>query len=207
MKILLIILFPVILFSQTAKPCYILTGDSWHDSACKSAFNLGYGNEYNNYYEIAPFGITMNEILDSAKAHNCNMVLYSYTGASEFISLAKSKQIIMIMPTGANDTSTLINTLPSWMILTGAGDTANETAKTVEFFDTDIIDHLQHSSYSNYYIAGKIARLMDLKGISITQARYILRQNKSYSFKNGYGKLDLESAMNYILRNTKIFIK
>lgn len=172
------------------------------------AFDSGYAQHCTDYYSITAIGNTFDMILDSAIAHNCDMVLYSHSGAVSLMSIIASRNIMVFMPTGANDTSTLYTgSYPNNLILTGAGDTCNLSARTVEFYDTDIIDHLNRGSYSNYYIAGKFAYIMQLKNWSIQKIRSIARKVNGYkNIKNGYGKFNATAIINFC-RNSKLFIK
>lgn len=204
-KIIFILLFPVLLFAQ--KPCFV-TYEAEHDSLCRMAYDSGFTQHCTNYYSISASGNTFDVILDSAIANNCDMVLYSHTGAVSLMPIIASRNIMVFMPTGANsDTTLYTGSYPEHLILTGAGDTANETARTVEFYDTDIIDHLNHSSYSNYYIAGKFAYIMNLKNWSIERIRSIARKINGYNnVKNGYGKFNETAIINFC-RNSKLILK
>ena len=148
-----------------------------------------------------------------ASASGCQFYIKSYTGMSSLIATAllSYPDIQTIMPAGSNTPGDHIydsgGNLPN-IIVTGAGDNANETGYDVEFFSNDPItlettptDEQDLSSFSNGYIAGQLACIINTLQCSVWEARYRSRMTSSLSGNwvntNGYGKINVASAIAY----------
>jgi hypothetical protein len=153
-----------------------------HDDNVAEAFVLGY-NESGGNITASDVEVLLTAPLDFqagfdyCKANNIDVMVCSYTGASSKISIAQQNypDVTLFMPTGANETGEIYSgNIPQVIVLTGAGDTENETADNVEFISHDPIedDEQDYSSYSNGYIAGQIKYIADTLNCSIWEARY-----------------------------------
>lgn len=174
-----------------------------HDSDVYHAFVQGYnsaGGIFNplNVYHLQS-GVNQSSI-DTAIKYNCKIIIRSSTGMSSYINFANSNypNVLIFMPAGNNShVQVYTGTLPS-LIITGAGDTANFTGYNIEFWDIDPI-YGNASSFSNGYIAGKIAYIMDTKNCDVWEARYRARisTGNALTNENGYGKINITNALNY----------
>jgi hypothetical protein len=108
------------------------------------------------------------------------------------------------MPAGANTVGEIYsNPIIKNMCITGAGDTANETADDVEFIAPDPVysDPQDYSSFSNPYIAAQILFIAETLNCSIWEARQRARETGSkngiFHATDGYGFIDVKKAIEY----------
>lgn len=177
--------------------------NSQHDSDVYHSFVQGYnssGGVFNpaNSYHLQS-GVSQ-ETIDTALKYNCKIIIRSSNAMTGTIPIARLNypNVLIFMPAGSNSHTQVYNgTLPA-LIITGAGDTANFTGYNIEFWDVDPIFG-NASSFSNGYIAGKIAYIIDTKNCGIWEARYRARisTNKNLTNENGFGKINVTNALNY----------
>jgi len=155
----------------------------------------------------------------TALAAGCQLYLKSTTGMSGSIAaaLACYPALQVIMPAGSNTPNHHVydsgGVLPN-IIVTGGGDTQNETGYDVEFFSNDPVtieatpDEQDLSSYSNGYIAGLLTAIINTLACSIWEARYraqvtadrneVGRVSSFWEPKNGYGKINVNAAVAFV---------
>jgi len=180
-----------------------------HDSIVEECVKQGYidcGGNLNNITVIRSANSYLNQgFIDSLRNTGFNFLVRSTTGYGGFTiqSLAiNNPDILFIMPSGSNSHINTGNTL-SIIVATGAGDTANKTGYPIHFYDKDTTGQMA-SSYSNGYIAGKLARIKDSSKCSLSDAfNYAkLSTKQPFSPTNGYGKIDFSNAI-YMLNERK----
>lgn len=177
-----------------------------HELDVSTSFILGYesvGGLWTGSILIQTSSLSSS--LAYAKNNNYEMVIRSTSGMESYISVASSSypDVLTVMPAGHND-YILIYTgnIPQNILITGAGDVNNETGYNIEFFAPDPIGiEPDLSSFSNGYIAGQIAYIMDEVPCGHWEARYRAQQTAipgtSGSSFDGYGLIDINSAMAY----------
>lgn len=177
-----------------------------HDIDVASAFVSGYqstGGTWNG--TIIQRG---NENLASsiayATANNIRVIIRSVTGMSSSIATAESNfpNIQLFMPAGSNLNIEVYTGNLNAIIITGAGVNSNLTGYKTEFYGLDTISgNNNESSYSNGYIAGQICYIKDTLNCSFWEARLRARitgsQNNVYNNVNGFGKININDAINY----------
>ena len=133
---------------------------------------------------------TLNQnFIDSIEVLGYNLLVRSTTGYASYSTLADSNSILFVMPSGSNDHIDTEITLGS-IISTGCGVDSNITGYPIHFFDIDPVSGNQ-SSYSNGYIAGKIAYLADLLGITPQKVIYYAELLQTLGH-DGYGKFNTD---------------
>lgn len=175
-------------------------GDNTHRANTKQAFIDGYeciGGTWTDSIWV------YNADLASAFAYtdslSTEIVVRSTTGLTSYIALAESytPDVMTFIPSGSNSHTQVYNsggTLPD-LIVTGAGDAANETGYDVEFFSPDpITGEPDLSSYSNGYIAGVMMFLADTLNVTLWQVRDTLRARLggSWTTEDGYGLVNCD---------------
>ncbi len=146
----------------------------------------------------------------TALAAGCQLYLKSTTGMSGAIAaaLACYPALQVIMPAGSNTPNDHIydsgGVLPN-IIVTGGGDTQNETAYDIEFFSNDPVtveatpDEQDLSSFSNGYIAGQLTAITNITGCTFAEARTAARatgsRNGVWINTDGYGKINVGAAV------------
>ncbi len=175
-----------------------------HANLVLESFKMGYesGGE-------GPFPgviVTHGAIWDFAKVsfEQPDIWVQSYVGAvSQLPNLTTLyPTTTAFFPTGSNSLGELFpGSIPQLAVLTGAGDTGNETADNIEFYAPDPTGEQaqDYSSFSNAFIAGKIAFIATKRNCSIWEARYVSRITGSemsiFHPQNGFGKIDIQRAV------------
>lgn len=155
----------------------------------------------------------------AAVVAGCQMYIKSFTGMTGMIAsaLANYPSILTIMPAGSNTPNNRVYNSGGNMpviVVTGAGDDLNETGYDVEFYSNDPItpeatpDEQDLSSYSNGYIAGQLAYIVNTLECSLWEARFRAqvtatreeagRVTYNWEPKNGYGKINVTAAIAYV---------
>ena len=150
----------------------------------------------------------------TALAEGCQLYIKSTTGMEPLIAeaLLSSPGIQVFMPAGLNVPGTHVydsgGVLPC-IIVTGAGDEANETAYDIEFFANDPItpeaipDEQDLSSFGNGYIAGQITAITIITACTTEEAREAARatgtRNGVWIAADGYGKINVGAAATLII--------
>ena len=181
-----------------------------HGSNVKSAISTGYGSDISseiNLVESESYSIAQVKA-DMLIAYNAGYELFvsSAYGADNFLTEAKSYYPTMLcaFPNGINtfgenpsQGSSL--QIPELLIVTGSGDTNNVNGYPIEFFDEDPTE-ADASSFANGVIAGKLLKIKDGRGSHWTDAVQSARATSSLSTldtEDGYGIIDIDSAINY----------
>lgn len=174
---------------------YILS----HDTITVNSFKASYPDFQGSY----GWG---TKSISQAVNEGYSVYIYSYVGAKRLIDSVQSNydSILVCGAAGSNSNIQVYNSnsqLPV-VVMTGGGDANNETGYDIEFFDNDPTGHEPDlSSYSNAYIAGKIAKIKYTLNCSWWEARYRARvtasRNGVWSNENGYGVIDVTAAINY----------
>lgn len=142
-------------------------------------------------------------------------LVYSYGGLSFHITQAMSiyPATQMFMPLGSNESILLPNPSTIPVIITcGAGTTFNETGygPGLEFFDSeDQGQSINHSSFSNGKIAGKIMNIRNTLSCSFWEARFRARitadrtlithpEGEYWNSQNGFGKINVQAAIDFV---------
>jgi hypothetical protein len=175
--------------------------DSGHSDLVEQAFLAGY-NAYGTFAGTIEKRIEdLSVSLSYAQANSFEIVIRSITGMSSSITLALTRYpgVQVIMPAGSNNFQQIYNSggnLPN-IIVTGAGDTENETGYDIEFFAPDIITtEPDLSSFSNAYIAGQLAYIADTLTVNLWTARYLARiAGNEWTAENGYGLINVAEAI------------
>ncbi len=206
--ILTVFIINVPLFAQQVTKVLVSGLGGQHDLDVKSAFEMGY-ESYNGttfsgsidlYYDN---GFDARNSFIYADANGYNVIVRSTTGLANVINQAVNYPgISVFMPAGSNSFVRVFsgNVEESPVLITGAGDTNNETGYDVEFFSIDPITiEPDLSSFSNGYIAGEISYLANEVNQSIDQVRPLARTTASnrgtYDQYDGYGQVDVETAL------------
>ena len=180
-----------------------------HDLDVQTAFEQGYAS-----YNGATFSGTITQYYDAgtsssfqyASDNGYQMIVRSTTGlGSAIVTAASYPAIQLVMPAGSNSYvyvfSGDIETCP--VIVTGAGVDNNATGYKVEFFAPDPITGTNLSSFSNGYIAGELAYLANSLSKTIQEARVIARESirgdSGPTLFDGFGKINIQSAIDYAL--------
>lgn len=175
-----------------------------HDDDVESSFILGYRSTGADWAGTTTKRVeTLEESLIYAQANDYDCVIRSTIDMSEFISTADVyyPTVQTFMPAGSNEhievySGSLVN-----IVITGCGVTSNLTAYNTEFYSIDPLSQNNLSSYSNGYIAGQIAYIKDSLNCSFWEARYRARVTSSrstnYTGENGYGSINIASAIAY----------
>lgn len=152
---------------------------------------------------------TMQQDFQYAFDNNILFVVRSTTGISTFITEAQNfyPDVLGIIPAGANTPGEIFSLpIPQIVCVTGAGDTANETADNIEFFDNDPQtaettdpDEQDLSSFSNGVIAGKLYEIIARRNCGHWEARWCTQQTASengvWHETNGYGIINVTAAV------------
>lgn len=215
MKNFLIGIFFIILYTSSyAQVTKVIVGgfanDSLHNQDVKLSFLEGY-KSYDNEEFPGIVDVGMGSVLqtyDYADANGYQMLIVSYPfPPSYWASQAPYYPDVMgCFPAGSNqhilrfDDS--IATLPPNIIITGAGDTINMTAYKLNFFDIDPLSSNNSSSFSNGYIAGKLAYIMNHSQAvnpSWADINNVCTQTSSrngmWDLEDGYGIVDIAHAL------------
>jgi hypothetical protein len=183
-----------------------------HDQDVGEAFIRGYQSNaarYSGNLFINNFGYENTETaLAYANTNNYEIVIQSTIGADQRKVIANRyyPNVMLFMPAGANNSQYVYSgsatSNNNSIITTGTINNLSQnniTGYNIEFSDLDVIDNAGHSSYSNGYIAGKIAYIKDWYKCSFWEARYIARQTASlsnnFTDKNGFGTIDIKAAI------------
>jgi hypothetical protein len=190
------------------------TPGSVHANQIIIAINSGYGADISEQFEVLSSGAFDRAVSDS----NIIAILRSYTGVSGYVTSAQNvyPRVSTFFPLGSNNfelLSVFQNEEPPVIVTSGAGDyeEKNNTGygNGLEFWDRDNNwnDGGDESSYSNGYVLGKLLKIKDMRNCSWWEARYIARmtadrtesnrQNWLWDLRNGYGKINVEKAINY----------
>lgn len=180
---------------------YQAEGDETHALNVYGAFAQALGDNNLGWSGTVYYGTTT---IAAAAALGCELYIKSYTGMSSLIATALLSYpgIQTIMPSGSNTYEQIYNSdgsLPN-IIVTGAGDVANETGYDIEFFAPDTVTiEPDLSSFSNGYIAGQTACVVNSLNCSIWEARFRMQQTASrggvWVNTNGFGLIDIEAAI------------
>lgn len=175
--------------------------DSNHANSVEQAFLSGYQNYGQFNGEITIRLESASASLSYAYSNDYKIVIRSTTGLQSTIPLALGvyPDVQMVMPAGSNTFTQVFDSvgeLPN-IIVTGAGDSNNETGYDIEFFAPDIITgEPDYSSFSNGYIAGQLAYIADTLNVNLWTARYLARQaGSTYNNQDGYGIIDVPTAI------------
>lgn len=181
-----------------------------HDNDVKESFIRGYnanGARYGGHIDIISF-TNLDNAMFHASTNNYQYVIYSAVGLSSLTGTINNyyPNVICFIPTGNNshikvfNQSILDNNFSA--VVTGCANNLgnNVTGYNVEFIDKDPISSNHLSSYSNGYIAGKMAYIKDWYNCSDWEARYIARQTASrsnnFTDEDGFGIINLNAAIN-----------
>ena len=154
--------------------------------------------------------------------HNCPALIRSYNGVQGYVDQAKTVYPITqtFFPLGGTqnlheEVSVFPEEEPPLIVTSGAGDIGYEDRNNtsygngLEFWDSDLaLDNGgDQSSFSNGIILGKLLFLKDLLNCTWWEARYRARmtarraeENRNtnmWDLHNGYGHIDVDSAINY----------
>ena len=198
-----------ILFAQVVNKV-LVSGDGLadhrqHELDVAASFMEGYSS-----VENTPFGGTVEiyagdvqSSFNYASSHDFNMIIRSYSGLTEAIPIADNYPLIkIVMPSGSNnyEESFSGDVINSPIIITGAGVDHNVTGYKIEFFSIDPITTSNLSSFANGYIAGQIAYIANTLNCSIEDARLLARSTASnlgsFDYNDGFGKINITSALN-----------
>ncbi len=179
-----------------------------HDEDVLQSFLEGYssynGTQFSGRTNIHSSTSIVNS-LSFAKENEFDLVIRSYTGLLQAISLADNyPELQIIMPSGSNSfiESFSGDILNCPVIVTGAGIEHNVTGYKLEFFSIDPIGN-NLSSFSNGYIAGQLTFLADFLGLSYDEARMLARNTASmqgeYDYFDGFGSINIEEAIDITL--------
>lgn len=175
-----------------------------HDDDVESSFILGYQSTGGTWSgTIAKRVETLELSLIYAEANDYDCVVRSVTDLSSNISVASAyyPTIQTFMPAGSNShiqvySGNLVN-----IVIAGCGVSSNLTGYNIEFYSIDPLSQNNLSSYSNGYIAGQIAYIKDSLNCSFWEARYRARvtasRSTNYTGENGYGSINIASAIAY----------
>jgi hypothetical protein len=163
---------------------------------CVAAFNSGYGSTSDVIEQQLGFTPGLTFLFSYA------IMSVPTTDLAGNISSAQSfyrSNIQCCMPLGSNDYIELLSPASIPVIITsGAGDTQNRTAygNGLEFWDV-----ADTSSESCCVVAGKIYKIQRSLNCSWWEARYRARMTASnngvWDKFNGYGKINVNSAISY----------
>ena len=176
-----------------------------HELDVKEAFMFGYGSYDNTQFgkTVEFFGGDVQGSFNYASSNGFNLIIRSYTGLEEAISIADNFPFIkIVMPSGSNtyEESFSGDVINSPVIITGAGVDHNVTGYKIEFFSIDPITKSNLSSFANGYIAGQIAYIANTLNCSIEDARLLARSTASnlgsFDYYDGFGKINITSALN-----------
>lgn len=176
-----------------------LGGD--HDLTVRNSFVQGYQSTGGLWLGDAQLH-TDNLDFDYARVNGFQVIIRSMSGALERVAIAQQESDIMLfMPAGSNNGDYCFPlAIPSSLVVTGAGDTYNRTGYKVEFFDIDPTNRFL-SSFSNGYIAGKIAYIANSRNCTMQEAREVAMMTASnYSAptdRDGFGVINVDSAIRY----------
>lgn len=205
---LTLFIFSVPIFAQKIDTVAVYSGNAslWssHDSLVANSFVQGYESTSGNWN-----GIIIHSDYSLSQAYNAGAKLFieSYVGGFP-VNIEKDQYyqygLLQLYPAGSNTHTQVYNSggnLPS-AISTGAGDSTNETGYDVEFFSNDPTGNEPDlSSFSNGYIAGQLAFIKDSLNCTWWESRYRARitgtNNGSWNSENGYGKIQIDSALAY----------
>lgn len=178
-------------------------GQEAHAEAIKSAFIQGYesaGGTWSDSIQIQ-YNWSIENSFKSADTNGVDLIIRSYTGMVSYVSLANTYYpVTLFYPAGSNDYTQVYNSqgnLPS-IVVTGAGDLANETGYDIEFYSPDpITTEPDLSSYSNGYIAGQLLFIADSLSVPLFVARQLaIEVGDILSDENGYGTVKIIDAIN-----------
>jgi len=219
MKSFLFGIFFIILYtSSNAQVTKVIVGgfagDSLHNKDVRLSFLEGY-QSYNGEAFPGIVDVGMGSVLetyDYASTNGYQMLIVSYAFPPSYWAMQAPyyPDVMGCFPAGSNqhilrfDDS--IATLPPNIIITGAGDTINMTAYKLNFFDIDPLSVNNASSFSNGYIAGKLAYIMNhSQAVNPTweEINDVCTQTSSrngiWDLDDGYGTIDVDNALNAIL--------
>jgi hypothetical protein len=154
-----------------------------------------------------------------AATHCIEIWVKSTTGISGFQTAAKEYYekygILSVMPLGSNIYEELdsLSSIPECIVSTGAGVESNQTGygNGLEFWDTEnIAEDVQQSSYANGVIAGKLLKIKHESGKGWNSVRGAARETASgggvWNKYNGYGKINVSAAIEYLARQPNAVI-
>jgi hypothetical protein len=183
-------------------------GNLSHDTNVTNAFIAGYESNGASWTgEIIQLGEgDFNSQILTALNNGSDIYIRSTTGLTAYIAsaLANYPNILCFVPAGANSPGEIFESngginLPC-IVVTGAGDIANETGDDIEFFSQDPITiEPDYSSYSNGYIAGQIAYIINTLNCSSWEARYRAHvtgsKNGVWHETDGFGLINVPAAL------------
>lgn len=211
------ILFVLILFNisrgQIVTGVYISDGttlDLKHSSDIKESFIKGYaeydGSIYSGKIIIDTYNSSPTDIMKLATDSICQIIIRSRTGIWSFKEIAGMYDPVLFMAAGSNSFS-YVNSMSIFInpiISTGCGIDSLVTGYNAEFYDIDPITTGNLSSYSNGYIAGKIAFISNKLNCSIEEARQKAREFClcGNTIKNiTYGRINIFKVLPVTLSN------
>lgn len=188
-----------------------------HDNDVKTSFIRGYqsnGARFTDNIDIMSF-VNLDDAMSYATNNNYQYVIYSNYGLSSLTGIINNyyPNVICFIPAGNNshikvfNQSILDNNISA--VVTGCVDVTqnNVTGYNVEFIDIDPVSSNHLSSYSNGYIAGKMAYIKDWYNCTDWEARNIARQTASrsnnFTDENGFGIINLNAAINTFINIPK----
>lgn len=181
----------------------IYDDDLTHANNIITAISSGYGSNIASQCEI----ITTDPFTRAYTDSNIIAIIRSYAGWLNYEDTAKltynltNYRVQTFFTTGLNEPQELFVCPTSadlpFIVLAGGGTTTNQTAYSVEFFDSYSV----LSSYANGAILGKILKIKDTLVCGWWQARYRARVTASksnvYDDVNGFGIINTTNAISY----------
>jgi hypothetical protein len=187
-----------------------------HAEKIKNEISRGYGSDISS--QILIRYDTYNSDFQYCVDNNIPVFVRSYAGLGQALDdyvLQYYFNLTLFYPLGSNLNVELTNLNSLGVIIaSGAGENQNVTAygNGLEFWDTEEEDTGWQSSYSNGRIAGKILKIIDVLSCNAWEARYRARMTASnngvWDKFNGYGKINVQSAIDYsgeIISNPYIY--
>ncbi|GAB4287323.1 MAG: hypothetical protein Kow0098_03720 [Ignavibacteriaceae bacterium] len=179
------------------------SGFETHANNIKSAFVQGYesmGGIWDESIQIQ-YDKSIDYSFQSADSNGAEIIIRSYTGMTSYITTALNYYPVgLFFPAGSNNHEKVYDSqgkLPA-LVVTGAGDAANETGYDIEFYSSDpITAEPDLSSYSNGYIAGQLLFIADSLNVPFFVARQLaIEAGDSLTADNGYGQVKIIDAVN-----------
>ncbi len=205
-----LILIPTLSFPQGVTKVLISGLGGQHDTDVQTAFELGYASYDGSNFSgtiTKYFDIGITNSLDYAKNNGYEVVVRSTTGLVTALAYAPSyPEVQVFMPAGSNSYEYVfsgdIESCP--IVVTGAGDSHNETGYKVEFFAPDPITiEPDRSSFPNGYIAGQISFIANSMNKTIQEARISARETlkggENPDMYDGYGKVVVQDVLDQAL--------
>ena len=188
--------------------------DSLHNRDVRISFLQGYSS-YNGEQFPGIVDVGMGDLMEDysyADTNGYQMLIVSYAYNPSYWAAQASFHpgIMGCFPAGSNSHILRYNgditALPGNMVITGAGAERNLTAYKINFHDVDPLSSNNYSSFSNGYIAGKIAYVRNHCGIPDPSWDEIKNavtstasRNGALDLEDGYGIINVGNAVTAVL--------